>query len=218
MIPRFTPLQFHEGAQSCCLIFIEPFTCYGEVRHAVKSECAEILPELAPSGKHPAIGQIPNHERAHAALGLVPIAVLIVELRDLPLADRLAEQSQIRRCAGSALKTEVRRISELTFLWLRHTCLDFRARFASRCRQHWIAGAFHEGKTYGKRIDLVMGKRHIGQVKARSQQITNAGLTFNRQAGGLEVGNVAIDRADAYFKMLSKFVGSADAAGPHLVD
>ena len=48
--------------------------------------------------------------------------------------------------------------------------------------------------------------------------ITNAGLTFNRQAGGLEVGNVAIDRADADFKMLSKFVGSADAAGPHLVD
>ena len=63
-----------------------------------------------------------------------------------------------------------------------------------------------------------MGKRNIGQVKARSQQITNAGLTFNRQAGGLEVGNVAIDRADADFKMLSKFVGPADAAGPHLVD
>ena len=26
VIPRSTPLQFHEGAQSCCLIFIEPFT------------------------------------------------------------------------------------------------------------------------------------------------------------------------------------------------
>ena len=182
VIPRFASHRFHEGAQSCCLIFIEPCTCCGVIRHAVKSECTKILPQFAPGGKHSAIGQITNHERAHTALGLISIAVLVVELRNLPLADRLAEQSEIRCRAVSALKTEVWSIGELTLLWLRHTCLDFRAHFTGRGRQYWIARAFQERKTCGERIDLVMGKRHIRQVKARPQQIAYAGLAFNRQA------------------------------------
>ena len=69
---RFAPLQFHEGAQSSCLILNETFAGYGEVRHAVEPEGAEVLPEFAPTGKHPAIGQIPDRERTHAAPGPVP--------------------------------------------------------------------------------------------------------------------------------------------------
>ena len=101
VILLFTPLQFHEAAKSCRLILIQPSTCHSEILHAVKPECAEILPELVPGGKHPAIRQVPVHERTHAAPGPVPLSVPVVELRDLPLADRLAEQGQIRRRAVS---------------------------------------------------------------------------------------------------------------------
>ena len=40
VILRFAPPQFHEGAQSCRFICIEPITGDGEVRHAVKRSCS----------------------------------------------------------------------------------------------------------------------------------------------------------------------------------
>ena len=218
VVPSFAPLEFHEGSQPCGLIVVEPFTRCGETRNSVNSECAEVLPEFAPSGEHPASGQIPDHQRVHTTLGSVSVSILVVELRDLPPTDCPTEQGKLRRCAACAPKTEVRSIREPAFLRLRHACLDFCTGFASRFRQNRIAGAFREGKAYGKRIDLVVGKRHIGQVKARSQQITDAGFALDRQAGGLEVGNVAIDRADADFKLLREFVGPADATGSQFVD
>lgn len=79
VVPRFAPFQFHESAQARCLILDERLARQGEVLHAVKPERAEILPEFAPRGEHPAIRQVPDHERAHATAGSFSFTVPIVE-------------------------------------------------------------------------------------------------------------------------------------------
>ena len=90
VIARLAPFQFHGGAQARCLVLEERLARQGEVLRAVNQERAKVLPQFAPRGEHPAIGQVPDHERAHATPGSFSLTVPTVEPGDLPPTDRAA--------------------------------------------------------------------------------------------------------------------------------
>src|SRR3546814_2668277 len=83
--------------------------------------------------------------------------------------------------------------------WSSDVCssdLQFGPNFLGCLRQGRIAGGLDERQTHGKCVELFKGKRHRRQVKAWSQQISYSRLSFDRQPGPLQMGNVAIHRAD----------------------
>src|SRR3546814_13001059 len=77
--------------------------------------------------------------------------------------------------------------------WSSDVCssdLQFGPNFLGCLRQGRIAGGLDERQTHGKCVELFKGKRHRRQVKAWSQQISYSRLSFDRQPGPLQMGNV----------------------------
>src|SRR3546814_6002025 len=99
--------------------------------------------------------------------------------------------------------------------WSSDVCssdLQFGPNFLGCLRQGRIAGGLDERQTHGKCVELFKGKRHRRQVKAWSQQISYSRLSFDRQPGPLQMGNVAIHRADTDFEICCEILSPADPA------
>ena len=64
-----------------------------------------------------------------------------------------------------------------------------------RARHGGTAEALHHARTGHQRHDLVAGEHERGQLEAFAQEVADPRLAVDRHARGLQVGDVAVDRA-----------------------
>lgn len=80
-----------------------------------------------------------------------------------------------------------------------------------------VACAFGIGKAKGQGLDLVMGEGDGGEVEAGTQKIADPGFAFDGKARGLQMRDVAVDRAGADLEPPRHVLGPADAMGAQVL-
>ena len=158
---------------------------------------------LAPGGEHPDLLEKTDRDRPDLALRPASVLVGVGECELALLVQRLADDRK-RRALGFSLSAcgdqEGRPVERRGALRRQH-CSDLGERVASRPRQALVGPALDPARAERQRLDLLEGEHQRRQVKARLENIAEAGLPLDRGALRLQRGDIAIERAqrDAEF-------------------